>query len=132
MNVALAKTGTERAPSDIFAVARDRLPGAGRIAEARRQAFEAYERAGLPHRRIEEWKYTDLRVLMREGLPLAPQPDAAGLKRTAAALKLHVIAGVRRLGLIDGGFAPKLSETADVDQGLNNRTLRQVLETGGT
>jgi len=34
MNVALAKTGTERAPSDIFAVARDRLPGTGRIAEA--------------------------------------------------------------------------------------------------
>jgi len=47
MNVALAKTGTERAPSDIFAIARDRLPGGGKIAEARRQAFEAYERAGL-------------------------------------------------------------------------------------
>src|SRR5438067_13259962 len=87
MNVALAKTGTERAPSDIFAIARHRLPGAGKIAEARRQAFEAYERAGLPHRRIEEWKYTDLRVLMCEVLPLAPEPDAAVLKRAAAALK---------------------------------------------
>ena len=130
MNVALAKTGTERAPSDIFAVARDRLPGAGRIAEARRQAFEAYERAGLPHRRIEEWKYTDLRVLMREVLPLAPEPDVAALKRAAAALELHAIAGVRRLVLVDGVFAPKLSETADVEQGLNIRTLRQVLEAG--
>jgi Fe-S cluster assembly protein SufD len=130
MNVALAKTGTERAPSDIFAVARDRLPGAGRIAEARRQAFEAYERAGLPHRRIEEWKYTDLRVLMREVLPLAPEPDAAVLKRAAAALKLHAIAGVRRLVLVDGVFAPKLSETADLEQGLGIRTLRDVLEAG--
>ena len=130
MNVALAKTGTERAPSDIFAVARDRLPGTGRIAEARRQAFEAYERAGLPHRRIEEWKYTDLRVLMREVLPLAPEPDVAALKRAAAALELHAIAGVRRLVLVDGVFAPKLSETADVEQGLNIRTLRQVLEAG--
>jgi Fe-S cluster assembly protein SufD len=130
MNVALAKTGTERAPSDIFAVARDRLPGTGRIAEARRQAFEAYERAGLPHRRIEEWKYTDLRVLMREVLPLAPEPDATALKRAAAALKLHAIAGVLRLVLVDGVFAPKLSETADVEQGLNIRTLRQVLEAG--
>ena len=130
MNVALAKTGTERAPSDIFALARDRLPGAGKIAEARRQAFEAYERAGLPHRRIEEWKYTDLRVLMREVLPLAPEPDAAALKRAAAALELHAIAGVRRLVLVDGVFAPKLSDTAHLDKGLNIRALREVLEAG--
>jgi Fe-S cluster assembly protein SufD len=130
MNVALAKTGTERAPSDIFAIARDRLPGAGKIAEARRQAFEAYERAGLPHRRIEEWKYTDLRVLMREVLPLAPEPDAAALKRAASALKLHAIPGVRRLVLVDGVFAPRLSDTAQLEMGLAVRTLREVLEAG--
>ena len=130
MNVALAKTGIELAPSDIFAIARDRLPGAGKIAEARRQAFEAYERAGLPHRRIEEWKYTDLRVLMREVLPLAPEPDAAALKRAGAALKLHAIAGVRRLVLVDGVFAPKLSETAHLENRLGIRTLREVLEAG--
>ncbi len=130
MNVALAKTGTERAPSDIFAIARDRLPGAGKIADLRRHAFEAYECAGLPHRRIEEWKYTDLRVLMREVLPLAPEPDAAALKRAAAALKLHAIAGVRRLVLVDGVFAPKLSEMAGVEKGLGIRTLREVLEAG--
>src|SRR5580765_6239120 len=118
MNVALAKTGTERAPSDIFAIARDRLPGGGKIAEARRQAFEAFERAGLPHRRIEEWKYTDLRVLMREVLPPAAAPDAAAFKRASAALKLHAIAGVRRVVLVDGVFAPKLSETADLEKGL--------------
>ena len=67
MNVALAKTETGRALSDVFAVARDRLPGAGKVAEARQQAFEAYERAGLPHRRIEDWKYTDLRVADARG-----------------------------------------------------------------
>src|SRR5260370_35003324 len=115
MNVALAKTGTERAPSDIFALARDRLPGAGKIAELRRQAVEAYERAGLPHRRIEEGKYTDLRVLMREVLPLAPAPDAAAPKRAGAALKLHAIAGVRRLVVGDGVFGPSLSELANLE-----------------
>jgi Fe-S cluster assembly protein SufD len=130
MNVALAKTGTERAPSDIFAIARDRLPGAGKIAEARRRAFGAYESGGLPHRRIEEWKYTDLRVLMREVLPLAPEPDAAALKRAASALKLHAIPGVRRLVLVDGVFAPRLSDTAQLEKGLAVRTLREVLEAG--
>jgi Fe-S cluster assembly protein SufD len=130
MNVVLAKTESGRALSDIFAIARDRLPGAGDIAELRRQAFEAYERTGLPHRRIEEWKYTDLRVLMREVLPLAAAPDAAALKRAGAALKLHAIEGVRRLVLVDGMFAPKLSETADLEKGLGIRSLREVLEAG--
>jgi Fe-S cluster assembly protein SufD len=130
MNVALAKTETGRALSDAFAVARDRLPGAGKVAEARQQAFEAYERAGLPHRRIEDWKYTDLRALMREVLPLAAAPDAEALKRAAAALKRHAIDGVRRLVLVDGVFAPGLSETGNLEKGLGIRTLREALEAG--
>jgi Fe-S cluster assembly protein SufD len=132
MNLAVAKTETGRALSDIFVIARDRLPGAGKIADVRRQAFEAYERAGLPHRRIEDWKYTDLRVMMREVLPPAAAPDAAALKRAAAALKLHAIADVRRLVLVDGVFAPKLSETANLEKGLGIRTLREALEAGDT
>jgi Fe-S cluster assembly protein SufD len=128
MNLALAKTDTGRALSHIFAVARDRLPGTGTVADSRRQAFEAYERSGLPHRRIEDWKYTDLRVLMREVLPLAAAPDAAALNRADAASKLHAIEGVRRLVLVDGVFAPKLSDIANLEAGLSIRTLREVLE----
>jgi Fe-S cluster assembly protein SufD len=130
MNVVLAKTETGRALSDFFAIARDRLPGAGKVADARQQAFEAYELAGLPHRRIEDWKYTDLRMLMREVSPLAPAPDEAALKRAGATLKLHAIAGVRRLVLVDGMFAPKLSETGNLEKGLAIRSLREVLEGG--
>jgi Fe-S cluster assembly protein SufD len=127
MNVAVAKNETGRPLSDSFAVARDRLPGA---AEARRAAFEAYECTGLPSRRIEDWKYTDLRALMREVLPLAPAPDAAALKGAAAALKLQAVRGARRLVLLDGVFAPKLSDLGELDKGLSIRTLREVLEAG--
>jgi Fe-S cluster assembly protein SufD len=130
MNLALAKTETGRALGEAFAVARDRLPGAAKVADTRQQAFEAYERAGLPHRRIEDWKYTDLRVLMREVLPLAPAPDAAALTRAAAALKLHAIDGVRKLVLVDGVFAPKLSDLANLEKGLGIRSLREALEAG--
>src|SRR5882757_3135934 len=130
MNLVLAKVETGRALSDIFAIARDRLPGAGKVADLRRQAFDAYERAGLPHRRIEDWKYTDLRVLMREVLRSAAVPDAAALKRAGTALKLHAIDGVRRLVLVDGVFAPKLSDMADLEKGLSVRTLREVLDAG--
>jgi Fe-S cluster assembly protein SufD len=127
MNVAVAKNETGRPLSDSFAVARDRLPGA---AEARRAAFEAYERTGLPNRRIEDWKYTDLRALMRDVLPLAPAPDAAALAKAASALKLQGVKGARRLVLVDGVFAPKLSDLGDLEKGLSIRTLREVLETG--
>ncbi|MDH2381380.1 Fe-S cluster assembly protein SufD [Bradyrhizobium sp. CER78] len=127
MNV-VAKTETGRALGDAFAVARDRLPGKGKIADQRREAFEAYERSGLPHRRIEDWKYTDLRALMREVLPLAPAPDAAALARAAAAVKLRAIDGVRRLVLVDGAFAPDLSDLGSLEKGLGIRPLRDVLD----
>src|SRR5947208_5665246 len=130
MNLVLAKNETGRALSDSFAVARDRLPGTGKIAEARSAAFEAYERTGLPHRRLEDWKYTDLRALMREVLPLAPAPDAAAVTRATAAVKLQAIKGARRLVLVDGVFAPKLSELDGLEKGVAVGTLRGVLESG--
>jgi Fe-S cluster assembly protein SufD len=130
MNLALAKNETGRALSDSFAVARDRLPGTGRVAEARSAAFEAYDRVGLPHRRLEDWKYTDMRALMREVLPLAPAPDAAALKQAAAAVKLQSIKGLRRLVLVDGVFVPKLSELDGLEKGVAVGTLRGVLESG--
>ena len=129
MNV-VAKTETGRALGDAFALVCDRLPGTGQIADQRRQAFEAYERSGLPHRRIEDWKYTDLRALMREVLPLAPAPDAAALNRAAVTAKAQAIDGVRRLVLVDGAFAPDLSDLGNPDKGLSIRPLREVLDAG--
>ena len=131
MNLVLAKTETGRAVTSVFAVARDRLPGAGKVADARLKAFEAYERAGLPHRRIEEWKYTDLRALMREVLPLAPAPDAKALARARAALKAQAVENAWKLVLVDGAFVPELSDVATLDRGVNVRTLRDVLENDG-
>jgi Fe-S cluster assembly protein SufD len=130
MNVALMKNETGSALSDSFAIARDRLPGTGKVSVAREAAFAAYAQTGLPHRRIEDWKYTDLRALMREVQPLASAPGATELTRAAAAMKLHAIEGVRRLVLVDGVFAPKLSELGGLEKGLNIRTLREVLEAG--
>jgi Fe-S cluster assembly protein SufD len=128
MNLALAKSDTARATSDIFATARDRLPGEGAVAEVRQRALEDYERAGLPHRRIEEWKYTDLRALMREVLPLAEAPDSAALKRAEAALASLAVTEARRLVLVDGVFAPELSDLSAQERGVGVRTLRDALE----
>ncbi|WP_369723981.1 Fe-S cluster assembly protein SufD [Bradyrhizobium sp. LLZ17] len=128
MNVAVAKTGKGRAVSDLFTSAEGRLPGSPAVIAARREAFEAYERLGLPHRRIEEWKYTDLRALLGEVLPLAASPDAAALKRAADAVKASAIAGARKLVLVDGVFAADLSDLKALGSEVSVKTLREVLE----
>jgi len=128
MNVALAKTGNGRAVSDLFASAEGRLPGSPAVIAARREAFETYERLGLPHRRIEEWKYTDLRALVGEVLPLAAAPDAAALKRAADAVKAHAIAGARKLVLVDGVFVADLSDVKALVSEVGLKTLRETLE----
>ncbi|MGA8077632.1 MAG: Fe-S cluster assembly protein SufD, partial [Xanthobacteraceae bacterium] len=75
--VATIKTAAETALARAFAEARARLPGDDAVAARRDAAFDVFAKDGLPHRRVEEWKYTDLRALMRDAKPLAAPPDAA-------------------------------------------------------
>ena len=71
MTVAVTKTKAEQALSQNFETVAAKLPGGRAIAEARKAAIGAFAALGLPHRRIEEWKYTDLRVALKEALPPA-------------------------------------------------------------
>ena len=127
MNVALVKPTTERA-GDVFAAARGRLPGTGPVSELRETAYADFAARGLPHRRVEEWKYTDLRMLLREVAPLAAGPDAAALKRAADAIATLEVTGACKLVLVDGQFVPELSDLDALAQGVDIRSLRSVLE----
>jgi Fe-S cluster assembly protein SufD len=127
MNVALVKTDTSRAGRDVFAHALERLPGTGKVADVRQEAFATFERLGLPHRRVEEYKYTDLRALMREVLPLAAAPDAKAIARAKAAAANVAVEGAATLVLVDGVFAAELSDTAGLESGVGVRTLRDAL-----
>ena len=71
------RTAAESALAVNFAAARGSLPGVDKVSALRELAFGRFEAEGLPSRRVEEWKYTDLRALMRELKPLARPPDAA-------------------------------------------------------
>ena len=94
------------------------MPGAGAVAAQRDAAFELFDREGLPHRRVEEWKYTDLRALMREAKPLASPPDAAAKARAKSAGAMLGDVECRRLVFVDGAFVPELSDTAALEPGL--------------
>ncbi|MGB5902945.1 MAG: Fe-S cluster assembly protein SufD [Xanthobacteraceae bacterium] len=127
MNLALVKPTMDGAASDIFVAVRDRLPGKGPVAEVRQAAFDDFAQKGLPHRRVEEWKYTDLRVLLREIAPLAATPDQAALERAKTTLATLDVSGAHRLVLVDGAFAPQLSDTTS-ETGVTVQTLRTMLE----
>ena len=71
-----ARTEAELALERAFAAAKARLPGDGRILALREDAIRAFDAEGLPDRRLEDWKYTDLRALMRDAKPLAGMPGA--------------------------------------------------------
>jgi Fe-S cluster assembly protein SufD len=124
------KTAAETALADSFAAAKDRLPGAGSLASLRDEAFRQFNASGLPHRRVEEWKYTDLRALMRDAKPLAGLPDAAARARARdAGAALASIEG-RRIVFVDGAFAPELSDLAGLEAGLSIRSMAAALAAG--
>ena len=48
---------------DVYALARRGCRAAAMSPRSRDAAFEAFRAGGLPHRRVEAWKYTDLRAV---------------------------------------------------------------------
>ena len=68
MTVALTRTKVELALSRSFEAVAAKLPGGRAVAEARKAAIGAFAALGLPHRRVEQWKYTDLRSALKEAL----------------------------------------------------------------
>ena len=116
--VAVIKTAAETALAQTFAQARDRLPGDDAIVARRDAAFDVFAKHGLPHRRIEEWKYTDLRALMREAKPLASPPDASAKARAKEAGRLLGDLDARRLVFVDGAFVAEQSDLRDLESGL--------------
>jgi Fe-S cluster assembly protein SufD len=124
------KTNAELALAEAFAAAKRKLPGDGRMLALREAAFDQFDAGGLPHRRIEEWKYTDLRSLMREARPLAGAPDAAAVARAREAGRLVGDIDARRIVFVDGTFAAELSDLAELSPGLSIRSMADALAAG--
>lgn len=124
--VSVLKTEAEQRIAAEWASAKARLPGPTSLREA---AFRRFEAAGLPHRRIEEWKYTDLRTLMREAKPLAAAPDHAARESARSAGAFLAGVDARRLVFVNGAFVPELSDLA-AEPGLKISSLADALARG--
>ena len=125
--VTTIKTAAETELAQVFARARNSLPGDDAVAARREVAFGLFAKEGLPHRRVEDWKYTDLRGLMREAKPLAPPPDAAAKARAKNAGAILGDVETRRLVFVDGAFVPELSDLASLEKGLTVGSLADAL-----
>jgi Fe-S cluster assembly protein SufD len=113
VNVAV-KSETARAPVtgaaaqflEHYRTALPQLPGQ---AEAREAAAALLAERGLPNRRVEAWKYTDLRALLRDApAPAFAAPPIAQAELDAALGSLAALAGPR-LVFVNGHFASALS-----------------------
>ncbi len=125
--VTLIKNSAEQQFASEWEQAKSRLPGPLGLREA---AFRRFEAKGLPNRRVEEWKYTDLRAAMREAKPIAGAPDAAAKRRAQAAGALLAGVDCRRLVFVDGVFVPEVSDLARLEPGLTIRSLAEALASG--
>lgn len=79
----------------------------------RRAALAAYERAGLPTRRHEDWRYTSLAPLARGAFEASAGPPR---DLEPSAVEAACVGGpdTARLVFADGHFVPELSRVADL------------------
>ncbi len=127
MGIAIRKTKAELGLADLSQTARTFLPGGEEITAVRSAAFDRFNAVGLPHRRIEAWKYTDLRGQMTEAKRLASLPDDAAKAKAREVQDLFAGAGFRRLMIVDGAFVPELSDLADLETGLTIHAMADAL-----
>ena len=103
------KTDVEKALADAVAAGRATLPGKGTVDALREEAFKRFDASGLPHRRVEEWKYTDLRALMREAKPLAG-PAAAKPGKGAGVAPVAANIDATQIAIVNGRYEQSWSD----------------------
>ncbi len=120
-----APNDAEQAIAEAYRARAASLPGADNeaLAGLRQRAMTRFEATGLPHRRMEAWKYTDLRRHLAK-LPEAgelqgdlPQITEMPLYRAFAGLNPHWLV------FIDGAYAPSLSDGPALSEGVEVRAL---------
>lgn len=122
------KTTAETALAEEFDRVYTKLPGGRAVAAMRRDAMATFRAMGLPHRRIEEWRYTDLRTAQKEAHALAVVDDTnVATKDLNAALGPLAALDAQRLVFVNGHYRAELSKI-DVAAGVDIRPLSQALK----
>jgi Fe-S cluster assembly protein SufD len=102
MNVALPRTKAESAYLDAVSAGK---AGPQWLKGLRRAGYESFAGAGLPHRRLEDWKWFDLRQIADQPYPPAA-PGAAPAAEVDALVARSPFAKLARARLVfvNGAF----------------------------
>lgn len=120
------KTPAEEALSTAFDAAKPSLRG---FPDARLAAMRGLEETGLPHRRVEAWKYSDLRAVMRDLKPLADAPSIETLALAGLMPEPFADFAAPTLVFVDGYHVPELG-TGALPAGVEVVSLAHALATG--
>ncbi len=99
------------------------LIGNTNVIELRKNAFNAFEKLGIPSSRHEEWKYTNIKTKLNEKLSLTPVESQinTSVKNYVASLPPYSF----RLAFLNGVFHPELSIVPDT-KGLTVCSLKEA------
>ncbi|WP_026784586.1 Fe-S cluster assembly protein SufD [Pleomorphomonas koreensis] len=122
-----ARTPAEQALAARYPAERTSLPGTADVIAIRDAAFGGIEKTGLPHRRVEDWKYTDLRARLKTFPPAAGPADVARVLIARPAMEGDK---ARRLVVANGRYRPELSDLENLEDGLAVFSLAKALEAG--
>jgi len=118
MNVVTTKNKVEQGFVEAFQNVAGKLVGG---LQQRKAAIARFEATGLPHRRIEEWKYTDLRNMLKEAFaPAVSEPDALGESALQSALGPFAQVDANRIVFVDGQHQPSLDQLDGSDVSVAN------------
>ena len=130
MNDKVIKAPSDEAMAALIKGALGALPGNKAVAALRADAAATFDVTGLPHRRVEEWKYSDLRRVMPRDLALSGPVDLeAARKRLVEGRTLKDVKRAR-IVLVNGTFEPDLSKLDDVKDEISIRSVADALTDG--
>ena len=114
MNVTtpITLTQAETGLLDRFDAAQAGLAGSAPVAALRAEAAAQLRAKGLPHRRVEEYKYSDLRAFLKSAAPLAAAVTEAEARAALASAGLLGDLDRFRIVIANGSFLPGLSDVA--------------------
>ena len=127
----LVRTAAEQGLVERFPAVKSSIPGGAQIViKLRDAAFDVLAKRGLPNRRVEEWKYTDLRGLMREAAPLADKPGPADIAAAFNSGTALPDVNALRLTFVNGHLAAEISDLGALPDGLEITPLGEALASG--
>ena len=111
--------------ADAFEAVRRTAQSPGAIADLRRRAFERFSALGMPTKRLERWRFTNVAPIAGTAFTLAAPAEKAVAKVDAAP---HALSGVgARLTFINGRYVAPASDLARLPAGVEVGSLADVL-----